>query len=565
VASRAGFPGRATPRLPSLAQQREVIPLLILLATQGINGALVDRVSQGPIGVARVAALDAQGQVVAEVLSDRVGAFTVLLPTAGTYQLRIRRVGFKPFTSPFLDVQTNEMRKYRLEIDPIPVDLIPVVVEGERKCDLTEGRSGPALAALWTEVSEALHAVSLSSSDSGYLFEIELFERDYTRTDDIYRDSSRITAGRARKPFQSPPADYLRSRGFISADSTGWVYSAPDAEVLLSDQFLKTHCFDTRIGEGDTQGLFGLGFSPSKKGGASDVRGVLWVDRGSAELRSLEFAFTDPPRARSTYVRGRRITAGGSMSFRRLPSGEWIVQTWSMQMPHAAIQRNVIYRRTGGSVLRISDRTGTAIYARALATVLGAVIDSTTGHGLADARVFFSGTPYSARSDSTGLFRLSVPVSGTHRLMFSHPRLDSVAFIPTSVSIGLRPDTTVVVTLFVPSERGLIARLCGEQPMPLDKRVVAGVVREGSSKRGVAQASVIVAWTETTQLPGAPKQDSRSFTVRTNDLGWYVACAVPLGPTLTVSLQSGGLPSSVTVTIDPSVVVRLLRKDLEKP
>lgn len=541
-----------------------MIPLLILLATQGLQGALIDRVSQGPLGVARIAALDAQGEVVAEVLSDRVGAFTILLPRAGTYQLRIRRVGFKPFISPFLEVQANEMRTYRVEIDPVPVDLIPVVVEGERKCDLTEGRSGPALAALWTEVSEALHAVSLSSGDSGYLYEIELFERDYTRTDDVYRDSSRIAAGRARKPFQSPPADYLRSRGFVSVDSTGWVYSAPDAEVLLSDQFLKTHCFDTRIGEGDTEGLLGLGFRPSEKGGASDVRGVLWVERGSAELRSLEFTFTDPPRARSPYVRGRRKIPGGSMSFRRLPSGEWIVQAWSMQMPHVTTQPNVVYRRTGGNVLRISDRTGTAIYSRALATVLGVVIDSTTGLGLAGATVFIEETPYSTQTDTSGLFRISMPLSGTQRMSFSHVRLDSVAFAPRPVPVKLQPDATVVATLFVPSERELVARLCGELPLAPDKRVIAGVVREGRSRRAVARASVTVAWIESTQLPGAPKQDSRSFTVRTNDLGWYVACALPLGPTLTVSLQSGDSPSPA-VTIGPDEVVRLLRKDLDKP
>ena len=60
-------------------------------------------------------------------------------------------------------------------------------------------------------------------------------------------------------------------------------YSAPDARVLLSDEFLDTHCF--RIAEAQNgDGRIGLAFEPLEDSPLRDIEGVLWIDRSTAML-----------------------------------------------------------------------------------------------------------------------------------------------------------------------------------------------------------------------------------------------------------------------------------------
>jgi hypothetical protein len=67
------------------------------------------------------------------------------------------------------------------------------------------------------------------------------------------------------------------------------VFYAPDEQVLLSDRFVEEHCFQVARGEGSSEGLFGLQFSPAKRRNVNDIAGTLWVDSASAELRYLDF------------------------------------------------------------------------------------------------------------------------------------------------------------------------------------------------------------------------------------------------------------------------------------
>lgn len=54
------------------------------------------------------------------------------------------------------------------------------------------------------------------------------------------------------------------------------MFYAPDAEVLLSDAFLDSHCFSLREATVQGEARLGLTFEPVPGRTIPEVRGVLW-------------------------------------------------------------------------------------------------------------------------------------------------------------------------------------------------------------------------------------------------------------------------------------------------
>lgn len=82
---------------------RSTIPLLAVillllsrpqLEAQAIEGHLLDRESGDPIVAATLTLLDAQGEQQGGTLTDSLGAFSLSAPGAGSYRLRITRLGY---------------------------------------------------------------------------------------------------------------------------------------------------------------------------------------------------------------------------------------------------------------------------------------------------------------------------------------------------------------------------------------------------------------------------------------------------------------------------------------
>jgi hypothetical protein len=71
---------------------------------------------------------------------------------------------------------------------------------------------------------------------------------------------------------------------------------------------------------------------------------VLWLDRASAELRSLEYHYRDVPHDVPT----ERL--GGRVEFDRLPDGTWIVRRWWIRMPIVETRRDRFRKPDGGAV-----------------------------------------------------------------------------------------------------------------------------------------------------------------------------------------------------------------------
>ncbi|HEX2076323.1 MAG TPA: hypothetical protein VHG08_01405, partial [Longimicrobium sp.] len=103
-----------------------------------------------------------------------------------------------------------------------------------------------------------------------------------------------------------------------------------DATVLLSDEFQDTHCLyvhsqvNVRT-EGGGWGKVGLAFEPAADRGVVDIRGTMWLDARTGELRSVEYEYTGLSDG------SRRSPARGEVQFQRLPSGAWIASRWHIR------------------------------------------------------------------------------------------------------------------------------------------------------------------------------------------------------------------------------------------
>src|SRR3989441_326709 len=334
------------------------------LAAQVVRGQLTDSVTRAPVPGAFLTLVDEHGVEKARTITNGSGEYLLTAPAPGVYRLRSKRIGFRPYVSPPLTLTAGATSSYNAVIDPIPVALAQVVVQGERQCDVEAGAS---VAAVWEEVHEALAAVSWTSRDPGYWYAIARFERATTPggrargPDSTWRDD-----GYRRVPIKSVPPDQLEREGFVVVDSAGWTYHGPDADELISDAFLRTHCFETKSGRGETEGLIGLAFSPARGRTLPDITGTLWIDRETAMLHHLDFTYARLPEG---FVAPR---AGGRIDFLRVPSGAWIVRDWLIRMPHAEMKQRpmamgtqlevVGYKEVGGNAVEIKTRMGILVY-----------------------------------------------------------------------------------------------------------------------------------------------------------------------------------------------------------
>ncbi|MCK5489899.1 MAG: hypothetical protein KAI98_07915, partial [Gemmatimonadetes bacterium] len=153
-----------------------------------------------------------------------------------------------------------------------------------------------------------------------------------------------------RHPWRSVPITELEEHGYAREAEEGTYFYGPDGEVLLSDQFLDSHCFRYRTGDDDI--VVGLAFEPVRQvDDRVDVDGVLWLNRETSQLRTLEFRYTGIERP--THL-GTGPGPYGQMEFDQLPDGGWIVRDWWIRTPTGSRQRGVqtyvTYAQQGGRV-----------------------------------------------------------------------------------------------------------------------------------------------------------------------------------------------------------------------
>jgi len=354
------------------------LPVLLLLAVaastlgaQVVTGRVVDLATGEPVGEGFVVLLDDAGKEVGRVLSTADGQFTLQAPRPGQYRLRSERIGYLAVTSAPLTLESADTLIHTISIAWVGVGLAPIEVTARTSCR-TRPDDDPGTATVWEEVRKALAGAAWTASEGTYRYLAVRYEEDW---DTNRRKSTRMVAettlGYAHAPFASRPAAELVEHGYVVSEEDSISYFAPDAVVLQDDTFLATHCFAIVRRSLGADRQIGLAFEPVPERRLPDVKGVLWIDEQTAELRVLTFTYTGRPRREGA---GR---TGGLIEFVKLPSGAWVVHRWKISMPlmdvrlgfgrgGARRQEMVLrgFRDVGGRILEVMSADGAMVYRR---------------------------------------------------------------------------------------------------------------------------------------------------------------------------------------------------------
>jgi len=218
------------------------------------------------------------------------------------------------------------------------------------------GETGSTAATLWSEAEKAVDLTVLAMERRLYRFQTAGYVRTLDeRMGETAREETQ-SLGVSDWPFESAPAETLAVYGYVR----GGTYYGPDLGVLFSPSFLTQHCLHTQLpGRGQDSTVVGVAFEPVRDRNVADIAGVLWLDRTTAELKDLEFRYTN--------LRLRTRHAGGQIDFRRLPSGAWVIQRWWLRAPMALLRGSADtigvggYRESGADVTLILTANGSPL------------------------------------------------------------------------------------------------------------------------------------------------------------------------------------------------------------
>lgn len=509
------------------------------LSAQSIRGRVVLDVDSSPVEGMFMALVDSEtGERKGGALTDASGLFMIRVSAAGTFRLRGERIGLRtvasgphtlaPGSDPFLELATA----------PEAVALEGLNVEGEERCRV-DPEVGSATAQVWEEVRKALDVVAWSSEAGLYQYNFSRFEReldeDGRRVRSEYEQSF---TGWSKNPYVSVPPEQLALTGFATGPSGPRTFYAPDANALLSDEFLAGHCFRLEREETDAGSRLGLAFEPVDRTGGVDIEGVLWLDEATGLLDRVDFRYLDF----DPEVRSRRI--GGTVEFRPLESGAWIVPRWVLRLPLIGIRSRpgssgtehvlIGIREEGGEVARVLDAEDArgSRADRARGRISGMVFDSTAGVALADAHVYASGTSYAATTDADGSFEIMGLRPGEYTLGVTHSRLDSLGLRVRPRHVLVRSGATSRVELAVPGLTSAFAEeLCPPNTRSDTTAVLVGVVRDRTSGVPLSGATVKVSarsWTFRNASGGAMVRQNTTWQETDAGVGGHFAfCQVP--------------------------------------
>ena len=297
------------------------------VSAQIVTGVVVAGDSVTPVPGALLLATDARGASAGRTMTGLHGAFALRLSAPGTVTLRVLRIGYRPTEGPTLTVVAGATDTVRIVFAGHAVSLAAVNVHERETCRVSAD-TGLAVARVWEEARKAMLASELSADGPPLVAEWIEYHRTLDTTMRVVQ-SQRVTTSRhpTTHAFRSLPADSLASHGYVVSDTGGTTFYAPDADVLLSDRFVAGHCFHLAPSSPSAD-LLGVVFQPSRnRRDDHDIEGTLWVDRRTAELRTLEFHYTNLPEA------AEPASPGGRVEFLRLAGGVWLIGTWSVRMP----------------------------------------------------------------------------------------------------------------------------------------------------------------------------------------------------------------------------------------
>jgi hypothetical protein len=518
-------------------------------AAQVVRGSTRSQATGAAVPGTILVLVDSTNETVARTLADEHGDFVLHARTAGRYRVRAIRIGFRPVTSEFFGVLGDTTISLRM-VD-VPFDLPAVTTRERTQCSVRPD-SALALGALWEDVKAALLATAITREGAGLRFDLMDHTRVYDfATRELLDVGLTEAAVYETRSWASITPERLRRDGYVFENRDSTAFVAPDIETLLSDYFVSTHCF--RIGTNTrADSLIAVEFDPAMRARHVEVRGTLWVDRRTHELRSLDFRYVNL----ELPVPGSDSVAGGHVGFVRLPVGAWIVSDWEVRVPvaHVASEQGLppaqrragapvilIHRhpvidelRVSGGTLRDVFRDGAIVWSRRTRSIRVHVMSGDAG---GDARsnapseqaaVFLVGSqrPF-ALADTSGSVTIDELLPGAYLIEVATRELDVLGWARARVRVDV--DSTALSTADVHVESSLEAAraVCLDDAKTLNREtgVIVGSIQRGGEP--VSGRLVTVSWIGDAAGAHSPGSIiSRTIRSLASD-GRFLACGVP--------------------------------------
>jgi hypothetical protein len=518
------------------------------LAAQEVLIEVVELSNGKPIVGANVSLVDDRGTSLFGNFSDLGGHTVLRAPSAGRYVVRSDKVGYDSWSSVILYV--NGTIHVRIGMTPVR-NPSTVIARTETACQLLTPPGTPA-GDLWVEIRKALTASALTDAQGLVPLDVDLYERALDRNLGVLSERKEQRSRIARRPATGISWDQIDSarRGAVAG---GEVYRAPEAATLVSDQFVKTHCYAAIRGYGAETGLTGLEFRPAKVGSQPELTGILWLDPKGNALRSLNFDYVNLP----IPLRIARTT--GRVEFQQLPGGQWIVPRWYIRMPRVAQMASsdtlLGYQEVGGTsrpagtaappsvTNAVVPATEDTASAAPQSFISGVVYDSTTGTPLQGVQVSTGGGRFKTTTGAGGHYELAVdgPLSDT--IVFEHPRLRLYRVASRLQTISLPSGARGQANVLVPSYGTLRRSICGQNETATDSQgIAAGYVRDAAGNP-VPNAHVWATWQITwVEQNGRLVSTNQQRTVETDtgSDGSYLMCGFTRGAQITAKVGIAG-------------------------
>ena len=561
-------------QLRSIVLTATILAAGVRAGAQDLRIEVVEASTGKPIVGANVVLLDSSALIsLGGGFSDQRGRTELRAPARGPYRVRADKVGYDTWTS--VQLHLGDKAVYvRAGMAPTRIPA-PIMPRSEVACQQLGGPGTPA-GDLWVELKKALTANAMTEAQGLVPLDVDLYERVLDRNLSILSERADQRTRVSRRPATGISWDQIDSarRGQVSNND---VYRAPDAATMLSDQFVRSHCYSAIRGYGAENGLTGLEFKPARVGAQPELTGVLWLDPQAKALRSLSFDYVNLP------VPLRIARTSGRVEFQQLAGGQWIVPRWYIRMPRVARMTSanvssdslVGYQEVGGAArpagtAPASTRAPTAstpasgaaappasgtVTAPAIveaadspstanqSSLTGVVFDSTTGRPLPGVEVWARGGRVKTLTSSGGGYELRVDGALNDTIVFEHPRLRLFRIADRVQTISLPPGARGQASVIIPSYETLRKSLCGQNETRTEAQgFMAGYVRDAAGKP-VPRAHVWATWQMLwVEQNGRLVSTNQQRTVETdsNSDGSYVMCGFTRNAQITAKVGIAG-------------------------
>jgi hypothetical protein len=549
------------------------------LAAQVVRGVVREGESGAPLAGVLVALDDAGSgppdgtpgrPTLLAVLSNERGEFVIAAGRRGRFVLSAKRIGARRYVSPPMTLADGETRQLDVTLEQLRYDLPVVTVTTTSPCP-REPNDSRRIASLWDETRVALSATQISLRDRLFKSTITRYTRSLRAQGmRVLHEETSVLRGVSQQPFVSMSAESLSAEGYTRDDLAGTIYYAPDAAVLLSDSFVREHCFSIVAGRGKRSNLIGLAFEPAPQRRLADIRGTMWLDARTFELRLVDFRYVNI----ELPVDDPRI--GGEVHFTRLESGAWIVSRWFIRMPdsgegsvgtisgpslpYTKARVSVVRFREEGGDVAVEDAASTGVALRRLVSLEGRVADSTGRTPLRGAVVRVSGTRHATTVLPDGSFRLDSLPSGSYTLVVEHPAYTLLGIPAAEQDLTIEDEGLSQTYIRALGSEQLLRMLCGKEEVLSDEGALRVVLRESATGALVADAEVRLSWLALdVSREGSVAKTRRTVVSRTDERGSVTFCKAPAQTTLQLDVPrtDRSAATSQTVKLEAGGVVAL--------